>query len=141
MEPYLYTICYGDTDAGGVVYFATYLRLCERAWTAYLDSRGWNLAAKAKEGVVLTVKRAEADYLSPARYGMTVAITTRIEEASRASFWFHHEIREGAPGTLFARIRVQMVAVSPTGKILRLPDALREIIEYRHDAPSTAGDA
>ncbi len=141
MTPYFYTICYGDTDAGGVVYFATYLRLCERAWTAYLDAQGWNLAAKAKEGVVLTVKRVEADYLSPARYGTTVAITTRIEEASRASFWFHHEIRESASGTLFARIRAQMVAVRPTGKILRLPDALREIIERRQDIPSTVGDA
>ncbi len=140
-DPYLYTICYGDTDAGGVVYFAHYLRLCERAWTAFLNRKGWSLSEKAKDGILLTVKRIEAEYLSPAWYGMTVEVLTVPREIARASFWFYHRIRNHATGAPIADIRSQMVPIRPTGKILRIPPDLRFILaqaeKTRHGEPGT----
>ncbi len=123
--PYLFPVCYGDTDAGGVVYFARYLEMCERAWSDYLKKRNWDLMEKAHEGIVLAVKRVEADYITPARYGITVEIITTPEKIARASFWFHHLLRDHQSHTLLADIRTRMVALNPSGKVLRLPPDLK----------------
>ena len=127
--PYCYTVCYGDTDAGGVVYFANYLRMCERSWYFYLKQRGWDLAAAEKEGVYLTVKQVEADYRVPARYGMTLEIITTIRKTGRASLWFYHEIRDQATRALLAEVRNQMVAINTSGKLQRFPAGLQKIIQ------------
>ena len=127
--PYCHTVCYGDTDAGGVVYFANYLRMCERSWYFYLKQRGWDLAAAEKKGLYLTVKRVEADYKVPARYGMTLEIITTVQKRGRASLWFRHEIRDQAGSTVFAEIRNQMVAINSEGKLQRFPDGLQRILQ------------
>ena len=126
---FLFPVCYGDTDAGGVVYFARYLDMCERSWTDYLKKRSWDLAEKAREGIILAVKRVEADYLAPARYGITIEILTTPEELSRASFWFHHLLRDHQTHAPLAEIRTRMVAMNPSGKILRLPKELKKCLE------------
>ncbi len=111
-----------------MVYFANYLRICERSWFKYLKQRGWDLSEKAKEGVLLTVKRVEAEYFSPARYGMTLDIETKVETLTRASLWFYHRITDHSNQVLFAEVRNQMVAVSLSGKLLRLPSDLMKIL-------------
>jgi len=128
-QPYLYPVCYGDTDAGGVVYFARYLEMCERAWTDYLKKLGWSLAEKSRKGIILAVKRVEADYHTPARHGMLVEITTSPSELSRASFWFEHHLRNQRDHATLAVIRTRMVALNPSGKVLRLPQELRTLLE------------
>ena len=134
MAPYRYTISYGDTDAGGVVYFTNYLRLCERSWFHFLKERGWDLSAKERDGnLYLTVKKVEADYIAPARYGTTVEIVTTVGKLSRASFWFHHILRNAQNGSLFAAVRNQMVAVDTTGKLQRLPGPLQKILKEAYD--------
>ena len=127
-HPFCLPVCYGDTDAGGVVYFARYLEMCERAWSNYLEKRGWDLAEKASEGILLAVKRVEAEYHTPARYGMTVEITTVPEELTRASFWFRHHLRDFVSHTTFAVIRTRMITLHPSGRVLRLPSELKEIL-------------
>ncbi len=129
MTPYHYTISYGDTDAGGVVYFANYLRLCERSWFRFLKTRGWDLSKEEKDGgPYLTVKKVTAEYISPARYGVTVEVLTSVSEMGRASFWFRHLLRDAQSQTLFARIQNQMVSVDASGKLRRLPERLRQIL-------------
>ncbi len=129
MAPYHYTISYGDTDAGGVVYFANYLRLCERSWFRFLKERGWDLAVRERDGALfLTVKKVEADFIAPARYGTTVEIVTTVENLTRASLWFRHVLRDAETQTQFATVRNQMVAVDGAGKLRRLPPTLREIL-------------
>ncbi len=126
---FLYTVCYGDTDAGGVVYFANYLRLCEHSWFRFLKTRGWDLSKEEKDGgPYLTVKKVEAEYVSPARYGVTVEVVTSVSDMERASFWFQHLLRDAQSQTLFARIRNQMVAVDASGRLRRLPENLRQIL-------------
>ena len=61
-------VYYEDTDAGGIVYYANYLRFMERARTEWLESLGFPLAGFEREhGVTFAVHRAEIDFLLPAR--------------------------------------------------------------------------
>ena len=133
MAPYLYTICYGDTDAGGVVYFANYLRLCERSWFNYLKERGWDLSREEQNGIYLTVKKVEAHYLSPARYGMTLEIQTTIASLGRANFWFHHTLRDHTTQASIALVKNQMVAVDTSGKLKRLSKRLHQILSKAYE--------
>src|SRR3990172_6743469 len=65
-------IYYEDTDCGGVVYYANYLRYLERAENNYIEERGLSVAGLMNEGTVFVVVHAEVDYRSPARYGDTL---------------------------------------------------------------------
>ena len=87
-------IYYEDTDCGGVVYYANYLKYFERARTEYLESRGCSVAALMEQGTVFVVVHAEVDYRSPARYGETLVIETVVSDLTAASFTCSHVIRE-----------------------------------------------
>ena len=89
-------VYYEDTDAGGVVYYANYLRFLERARTEWLRSLGFEQdALMADSGVVFAVRRVEVDYLKPARLDDALAVHARIAERGRASLVFEQEIRRG----------------------------------------------
>lgn len=61
-------VYYDDTDAGGVVYHANYLKFCERARTEYLRNLGFeNSGIRQETGTIIVVKKIEAEYLKPAR--------------------------------------------------------------------------
>jgi acyl-CoA thioester hydrolase len=62
-------IYYEDTDCGGVVYYANYLRYMERARTEYLANRGYSVKNLMDEGTIFMVLRAEIDYRAPAVRG------------------------------------------------------------------------
>ena len=91
-------IYYEDTDCAGVVYYANYLKYFERARTHYLEERGVSVAGLLKDGTQFMVIRAQVNYRSPARYGETLMIDTRISERSKARLGFAHVIREQASG-------------------------------------------
>jgi len=111
---------YEDTDCGGVVYYANYLRYMERARTEYLASRGCPLKKLMDEGTIIMVLRAEVDYRSPARYGDVIEIETWVREATRATLIFEHVMREKASGRVFVECRTKMVYVDPNGRPKRL---------------------
>ena len=89
-------IYYEDTDCGGVVYYANYLKYFERARTQYLEMRGVSVSGLMNEGTVFVVVRAELDYRSPARYGDTLLIDTVVSDLSAASMTFAHVVKEKA---------------------------------------------
>ena len=96
-------IYYEDTDCGGVVYYANYLKYFERARTHYLEERGLSVAGLRDQGTQFVVVHAEVDYRSPGRYGDTLIIDTTLAEASQASFTFAHVVRERTSGRLVDR--------------------------------------
>ncbi|MDH4251480.1 MAG: YbgC/FadM family acyl-CoA thioesterase, partial [Nitrospira sp.] len=65
-------VYYEDTDCGGVVYYANYLKYFERARTHYLEDRGLSVAGLMAEGTVFVVVHTEVHYRLPARYGETL---------------------------------------------------------------------
>jgi tol-pal system-associated acyl-CoA thioesterase len=78
-------IYYEDTDCGGVVYYANYLRYMERARTEYLASRGYSVKTLMDQGTIFMVFRVEIDYKAPARYGDTIEIETWVTDVTRAT--------------------------------------------------------
>ncbi|MBW2038252.1 MAG: YbgC/FadM family acyl-CoA thioesterase [Deltaproteobacteria bacterium] len=115
-------IYYGDTDAGGVVYYANYLQYFEKSWFEYLATRGLSLADWEKEGIYFIVKRVEIDYYSSARYGEVIQIQTEVSELTKASFTFHHRVIVKDTVRLIAEGKNQMVCITAEGKPRRLPD-------------------
>ena len=117
-------IYYEDTDCGGVVYYANYLKYFERARTEYLAIRGHSVAALMEQGVIFVVVRAEVDYCSPGRYGDTLVIETEVGEVTRAALTFSHVIREKASGRVVVKGSARLAATDKNGKVTRLDKGL-----------------
>jgi acyl-CoA thioester hydrolase len=117
-------IYYEDTDCGGVVYYANYLKYFERARTEYLEERGLSVAGLMNDSIVFVVVHAEVDYRSPARYGEILSIETSISDLSAASFTFHHAVREKPSGRLVVEGSARLAATDGNGKVKRLDKAV-----------------
>ena len=117
-------IYYEDTDCGGVVYYANYLKYFERARTEYLESRGCSVAALMKQGTVFVVVHAEVDYRSPARYGETLVIETVVSDVMAASFTFLHVIRERDSQRVVVEGAARLATTDGNGKVKRLDKAM-----------------
>jgi acyl-CoA thioester hydrolase len=116
-------IYYHDTDCGGVVYYANYLKYLEEARTEFLLSRGIELPKLAERDVVFVVARVEIDYKSPARYQEKIRISAAVEEAKMSAIKFYQEIRKGS--TLLARARTTLVCVGSDFKAQKLPEDVK----------------
>lgn len=87
-------VYYEDTDAGGVVYYANYLKYMERARSDWLRGLGFSqgeLAADKK--VVFAVRVAKLDFVKPARLDDLLTVTAAIARRGGASIVFEHEVR------------------------------------------------
>ncbi len=90
-------VYYEDTDSGGVVYYANYLRFMERARTEWLRAMGFEQGALAREeGLIFAVRRAELDYLGPARLDDLLQVGVRLEHCAGATLELVQRVlREG----------------------------------------------
>lgn len=85
-------VYYEDTDAGGIVYYANYLKFFERARTEWLRSLGINQDILMREhDAMFVVKNVSANYHAPARLDDVIKLTLRIEKLGRASIQFVQE--------------------------------------------------
>ncbi len=91
-------VYYEDTDCGGVVYYANYLRYFERARTELLESRGVDLKRLMEEGIFFVVAEASLKYRAPGRYGDILLIETVVDRIGPASITVGHRVvtSEGA---------------------------------------------
>jgi acyl-CoA thioester hydrolase len=117
-------IYYEDTDCGGVVYYANYLKYFERARTEYLEERGLSVAGLMKEGMVFVVVHAEVDFRSPARHGDRLVIETVVSGMTAASFTFSDVIRERESRRVVVEGSARLAAVDGSGKVKRLDKAM-----------------
>ena len=117
-------IYYEDTDRGGVVYYANYLKYFERARTHYLEEQGLSVSGLMKEGTVFVVVRAELDYRSPARYGDTLLVDTVVSDLSTASMTFAHIVKEKASGRVIVEGSARLASTDGHGKVKRLDKAM-----------------
>lgn len=113
-------VYYEDTDCGGVVYYASYLRFMERARAEFFRGLGFDPAGWDEEGVLFMVARAEVDYRAPGRYDDLLQVDTRVCDLRRAGFTFLHEIRRKATGELLVEGRIRVACVGPDGRPRRL---------------------
>jgi len=116
-------IHYHDTDAGGIVYYGSYLEHLEEARTEYCGAKGIDIAEHAANGFVFPVVHLEIDYKSPAKYGDTIRVYTRPEKIGSASVCYLQEIKKGDRVILIAR--VVCACVNRDLKPVRIPEAIR----------------
>jgi acyl-CoA thioester hydrolase len=118
-------IYYEDTDAAGVVYYANYLRFCERARSEWLRALGLGQQQLlASGGPVFVVRSVQADYLAPARLDDDLTVVSTIHDLKKVSVLFlQHIFREDK---LLFTAEVKIVPVSPaSGRPVPWPDAVR----------------
>ncbi len=89
---YPYRVFYADTDAGGVVYYAQYLRMFEQVRALYIEEYGITLREMVKQDCQFVCRKAELDYLSPARLDDILDIHVWISEMGKTFFTFAYEI-------------------------------------------------
>jgi acyl-CoA thioester hydrolase len=122
-------IYYHDTDAGGVVYYANYLKHLEEGRSEYLRSKGIDVVEYARNGIIFPVVHLEIDYKTPARYGDTIRVFTRPEKIGNASLCFSQEIKRGE--TTILQAKTTWACVKPNGsgmKPTRIPEEVRSKI-------------
>jgi len=89
-------VYYEDTDTGGVVYYANYLKFMERARTEWLRSLGFEQDQLIRDaGIIFAVRAVEVDYLRPARFNDALEVTAAVVHHGGASITFQQEVRRG----------------------------------------------
>jgi acyl-CoA thioester hydrolase len=130
-EPFRFglRVYYEDTDAGGIVYYANYLKYMERARTEWLSSLGHELSSLERvEGIVFVVHRVEIDYRIPAKLGERIDVTVALVELNRASMLVEQDVMRDADALTHARVGLACLALEgrrPT----RIPAALYDCLE------------
>ena len=94
MNKFNYRIYFEDTDAGGIVYYANYLKFYERARTDFLRARGISQQKLAKEETIgFVVRRCEIEYISPAILDNEIEVSVEIKEFSFTIIKIYQEIK------------------------------------------------
>ncbi|MGZ5030479.1 MAG: tol-pal system-associated acyl-CoA thioesterase [Methylobacter sp.] len=89
-------VYYEDTDAGGVVFYANYLKFFERARTEMLRAMGYEQDELiANDGIIFVVRSVQVDYLSPARFNEQLQVSADVSQAKKASLTFEQVITRG----------------------------------------------
>ena len=119
-------VYYEDTDCGGIVYYANYLRYFERSRTEYLESRGIFVKDCLAKGFSFVVAHQDIDYKAPGRYGDILNIETRVSKISNASFIFEYAVKNKNTDQLIAAGSTVMVCVDKDIQPIGIPREVRE---------------
>ena len=117
-------VYYEDTDLGGVVYYANYLRFIERARSEWIRDLGIDqIKMRDEEEAIFVVTKIKADYLSPAHFDDILTIGTKIKVVSPVRAYFYQNIfREEK---VIFKAEVCVACTSNSGKVLRLPEKIK----------------
>ncbi len=119
-------VYYEDTDAGGVVFYANYLKFFERARTEMLRDSGFEQDQLLKEqGVIFVVRSVQVDYLKPAQFNDQIVATATVIQMKKTSFVFKQEVLRGEQ--LLCKGEVVIVCVdAETMRPKAVPQAILE---------------
>jgi acyl-CoA thioester hydrolase len=117
-------VYYEDTDAGGIVYYANYLKFAERARTEMLREAGFGHAAMiATDGIMFAVRRAMVDYFRPAKLDDALDVATLVTGVGAATLELDQTITRNAEE--LCRLHVTIACIGRDGRPVRLPADLR----------------
>jgi acyl-CoA thioester hydrolase len=118
-------VYFQDTDAGGVVYHASYVNFMERARTEWLRTHGYSNAGLMKEfGLVFVVRSLKLDYLKPALLDDLLDVTAQIKDIGRSRISLLQTVKRGAE--VLTEAEVHLVCVSlESFKPVSVPEVLR----------------
>ncbi|MDB0046566.1 YbgC/FadM family acyl-CoA thioesterase [Candidatus Pelagibacter sp.] len=116
-------VYYEDTDAGGIVYYANYLKFLERARTEALVTLGFNnKKIKQDFGSLILVKSCNIEYKIPAHLEDELSIRSFVKSVTKTSFFMNQFITRGED--LIAEAKMHLVFVNLEGKPMKIPDSL-----------------
>ena len=116
-------VYYEDTDSGGVVYYANYLKYLERARTEALFSIGYsNKKVQDKFNSLIIVKSCNIEYIKSSKLEDELKIRSFIKSVTKTSFYMNQIITNGDTTTVEAQ--VHLVFVNEKGKPVRVPDII-----------------
>lgn len=122
-------VYYEDTDAGGIVYYANYLKFCERGRTELLRSAGFeNKPLMEREGFIFVVRQLEADYLASACLDDMLRVETSVSSIKNASFAMKQSVYR--KDRMLFDMTVTLVCVGTNGKPVRLPEHLKRALNH-----------
>ncbi len=120
-------IYYHDTDCGGVVYYANYLKYFEEARTEFLLSKDIEIRKLSAGNILFAVRRSEIDYKGPARYGDILIVTTKITKVKNVTLEFFQEAKVN--DRLLVCAKTQMVCINSDFKPISLPDKVIAVLK------------
>ena len=116
-------VYYEDTDSGGVVYYANYLKYLERARTEALTTIGLsNLQIKEKFGALIIVKSCNIEYKKPAHLEDQLSIRSFVKSVTKTSFFMNQFITKDEFS--IAEAKIHLVFVNEKGKPIKVPDII-----------------
>lgn len=118
-------IYFHDTDSGGVVYYANYLKYLEEARTEFLEKRGWSVAELHEKGFFYAVRSCNIIYRSPARYGDTILCDAVLKTLTAAQMIFSQKVVEAKTGRLIVEAEVALVSLDKNFRPIAIPEELR----------------
>ena len=126
-----YRVIYGDTDSGGVMYNANYLRLVEIGRTELMRNWAIPYSEMERQGLVLPVTESYLRYKAPARYDDLITIATSLAEVKFVSCRFHYKITRAEEGReqLLVKGFTNHACINRQGKLMPFPDNIREAIQ------------
>ena len=114
-------IYYEDTDAGGVVFYANYLKYLERARTEAIYSLGYtNTQFKEKYNIIIIVKSCNINYIKSAKFEDRLSVYSKIKSISKASFVMKQVIKR--KNIEISNAEIVLVAINEKGKPTKLPN-------------------
>ncbi len=117
-------IYFEDTDAGGVVYYANYLRYLEQGRTEFLRARGLSVRALLEQGYLIPVMRLEIDYIVPALLDDLIRVETHVQEITGATCTLGQQVVRVSDGEVLVDAKVTLACLGPGKKARRLPSEL-----------------
>ncbi|MBF6650110.1 tol-pal system-associated acyl-CoA thioesterase [Methylobacter sp. BlB1] len=124
-------VYYEDTDAGGVVYYANYLKFFERARTEMLRVMGYEQDQLMAEGIIFVVRSIQVDYLIPARFNEQLQVSADLSLVKKASFDFEQEITRGDEVLCKGIIRIACLDAQ-TMRPKAIPEKLQEQLKNEY---------
>ncbi|MCU7944579.1 MAG: tol-pal system-associated acyl-CoA thioesterase [Candidatus Thiodiazotropha sp. (ex Cardiolucina cf. quadrata)] len=125
-------VYYEDTDAGGVVYYANYLKFMERARSEWLRSLGFEQdLLLQQDGIIFAVRQVELGYHAPARFNENLEVIARLSQKGRASLTFFQEVVRPSDSQLLCRGTIKIACVNmetmrptpiPKKLLMEIPD-------------------
>lgn len=118
-------IYYHDTDAGGVVYYANYLKYLEEGRTEFLAEKGLSVAEFHACGFLYAVRQCHVNYRSPARYGDTIICRTKLLKITAAQLVFDQKVYNKSDDRLLVDAEVSLVSLNRDFKPTPIPEKIK----------------
>ncbi len=124
---YSHFVSYGETDMMGVLYYAEYLHIFERARSLIIREHGMSYAEVEKRGIILPVREAQCRYRAPIHFDDEIFVRVGIGTMKRVSIPFMYEVWNKDKTILHATGMTEHAVVNPEGKPTRVPEWLKEL--------------